>query len=80
MTLKDYQNRVHFAKIEDGKFEVSCEAFGHKRTCITTNTMAIDRINESGISSRSRGETGITLLQAYLSLWEECMEVNNINQ
>lgn len=61
-----------------GHFKITTTYRGKTRSTVTTNTMAIDRYRDTEITSRTRGELGMTRNQAATALYNEIKRANNL--
>ena len=77
MTTQELNSKISFRFSGYGHFKVTIEYRGQEYTCTTTNTMAIDRINDDN-DGRSYEGFYSTKKQALLSLWEECKRANHL--
>ena len=78
MTTKELKNRVRFMFSGYGHKKVTIKYRNKEYSCISTNTVATDRIN-SDIDGVDKDSFLIrTKKQAYLALYNECKLKNNL--
>lgn len=75
MTTQQLKNRISTQFSGYGHFKVTINYRNKTYTCITTNTMAIDKI---GDEQRTPKEFYTTEKEALLSLYNECKRANDL--
>lgn len=76
MTIKELKNRITTSFVGYGHFKVTILYRGKEYSCVTTNTMAIDKIGETNITPK---EFYTTEKHALRSLWDEVKRKNYLN-
>jgi len=76
MTTQELKNRITTIFSGYGHQKVTIEFRNKTYSCITTNTIATDRIGDEEIRPNA---FYVTEKQALLALWDECKRKNNLN-
>lgn len=77
MTTQQLSQRVSFRFGGYGHFRIEIEYRNYLYTALTTNTLALDRVNDNTLVDRAR-QNGYTRRQALLALYNECKLKNNL--
>ena len=78
MTTSQLINRIEFCKTGYGHFKITIMFRGKKHACTTTNTMAIDRMQDED-TRIDKCAYYSTVKQAATALYNECKQANNLN-
>jgi len=80
MTLKELKQKLNgITNTGYGHYRISFYMYGKIRSCITTNTLAIDRINSEDYDcATNQKRFYATVRQAYQALWNETKIANNL--
>lgn len=78
MTQQDLKDRYLGSQFKSyGHFKVGFTIRGKDYYCITTNTLALDRIDDD-LKDRENGRIYVTQKQALRSLYDEVKQKNNL--
>ena len=80
MTIQKLLNKVSISWKSYGTYNVTIEFRGNSYSCISTDTMAYDRIKSRDGMNDYRSEFGYTYKQAWEALYDECKRANNLGE
>ena len=80
MTLNQLKQKFNGATMTGyGHYRISFDIYGKERTCTTTNTLALDRINSEDYDwGTNHKKFYATIKQAYEALYNEVKRNNNL--
>ena len=80
MKKQELLNKVSISWKSYGTYDVTIEFRGNSYSCISHNTLAVDRIKSDESISDNRSEHGYTYKQALEALYDECKRANNLGE